>query len=314
MLNYVNNNGPLEEGRARRYFCQLISALHYLHNVRFIAHRDLKAENVLLDRNDNIRLIDFGLSRAFTKGTPTLLTACGSPAYEAPEMIKGFSYTKAADMWSAGVLLYAIVAGRLPFDSENRQDLLQKIVTEEPRYPSIMSRCLIDLLKRLLVKDPNGRITIDRIQEHPWFSQCQYSLLIGFNTTVIYGDGVDRDVIDCMSRMGIDCCGLYEQVLRGVFTRETAVYRELRRYKVADRISNFLKGMQKFDRHAGRPVNARQDALIPLPRRVGDPLRVFQSHSPQAQVASATRRNSRPIVLRMPVEAGEQRLPSFETP
>jgi serine/threonine protein kinase len=156
MLDFVNEHGPLQEDRARRYFCELISALDYLHNSQLVAHRDLKAENVLLDRNDNIRLIDFGLSKYFTKGTPTLVTACGSPAYCAPDMIRGELYTKAADIWSAGVLLYAMVAGTLPYNADSIPDLLHKIVFDDIEYPQLMSRSLTDLLRRMLTKDPAG--------------------------------------------------------------------------------------------------------------------------------------------------------------
>jgi serine/threonine protein kinase len=120
MLEYVNGHGRLNEDQARRYFCEIISALDYLHNWRFVAHRDLKAENILLDRHNNVRLIDFSLSKQFSKAAPTLVTACGSPAYAAPEMIQGHSYTKAADIWSAGVCLFAMVAGHLPFEYNSR--------------------------------------------------------------------------------------------------------------------------------------------------------------------------------------------------
>lgn len=181
MLNYVNTNGRLSEDRARHYFCQLVSALDYLHNEKFVAHRDLKAENVLLDVHDNIRLIDFGLSNVFSKDSPELKTACGSPAYAAPEMIQGHPYTKAADIWSAGILLYAMVVGRLPYDDPNIQKLLTKIVTEEVHYPSSLSFSLVDLLKRLLVKNPEQRITLTRLKEHPWFSQSEYKTIMEFN-------------------------------------------------------------------------------------------------------------------------------------
>ena len=79
ILNYVNTNGELPEDQARHYFCQLVSVLEYLHEEKHIAHRDLKAENVMLDRNRNLRLIDFGLSNIFTNENPYLTTACGSP-------------------------------------------------------------------------------------------------------------------------------------------------------------------------------------------------------------------------------------------
>jgi serine/threonine protein kinase len=226
----------------------LISALDYLHNSKFVAHRDLKAENVLLDRYDNIRVIDFGLSNAFTKGTPTLATACGSPAYAAPEMIQGNRYTKAADMWSAGILLYALVAGRLPFDDQNPHTLLQKVIKDEVQYPPEMSRSLVDLLSRLLTKDPNRRMTIDRLAEQPWFAHCSYCGLIGFDTSVFHGDCkvVDREIADRMMRHGIDCEELESQLQAGQFSTLTAVYRMLRRDKLTNQMRALLDGMNSF--------------------------------------------------------------------
>jgi serine/threonine protein kinase len=128
MLDYVNLNGRVNEDQARRFFTQLIWVLEYLHFERKVAHRDLKCENVLLDRYDNIRLIDFGLSTAFSDLNPQLATACGSPAYAAPEMVKGNQYTKSADIWSAGILLFAVCTGYLPFDDDNVERMLLKIV------------------------------------------------------------------------------------------------------------------------------------------------------------------------------------------
>ena len=92
ILTYVNTRGRLPEKIVRRYFSQLISALEYLHNVAFVAHRDLKAENVLLDCNYNLRLIDFGLSNNFSISSPELKAACGSPACASPEMVLGHNY------------------------------------------------------------------------------------------------------------------------------------------------------------------------------------------------------------------------------
>lgn len=178
LFTKVNIEGRLTENAARRYFCQLISALNYLHNEKFIVHRDLKPENILLDKYDNIRLIDFGLSNQFSKSSPNLNTACGSPAYAAPEMIQGYPYTKSADIWSAGVILYAMVAGTLPFDDQNVQILLQKVVYTNQTYPASMSRSLVDLLKRLLSKDPKKRLTISQIINHPWLAQSGYASII----------------------------------------------------------------------------------------------------------------------------------------
>jgi serine/threonine protein kinase len=105
LLDYINTNKGLTEQQASRIFAQLASVLDYLHHEKHVVHRDLKAEDVLLDANYNIRVVDFGLSRAFTKGNPFLQTTCGSPAYVSPEIIKEEPYTAAADVWSSGILL-----------------------------------------------------------------------------------------------------------------------------------------------------------------------------------------------------------------
>jgi serine/threonine protein kinase len=252
MLNAVNTHGPLEEERACRYFCELISALDYLHNTKFIAHRDVKAENVMIDRNDTIRLIDFGLSRAFTKGSPNLSTTCGSPAYAAPEVIRGMPYTKACDIWSAGILLYAMVAGRLPFDASRQQVLLQKVLTDDIVFPPTMSRSLTDLLRRVLVRDPDGRITIDHLKEHPWFAQCEYAVLASPNTSFFFGDQsptfVDSEVIAAMGALGFDCRDLPRQIESELYTDLTAIYRQIQRERLRSRMEALMRSVREFHR------------------------------------------------------------------
>ena len=168
MLNSVNSRGGLTEDQARKYFAQLLSAMEYLHHNLHVMHRDLKAENVLLDKYDNVRLIDFGLCNILQDEAQVMKTACGSPAYAPPEMIQGHAYNHTADTWSLGVLLFAIADCQLPFDDGNVQRLLQKIVYTEPRYPSTFSPELTDLLKRMLEKSPERRIPISEIRDHPW--------------------------------------------------------------------------------------------------------------------------------------------------
>lgn len=107
----------LPENEARRIFQQIISAIEYSHLHKMV-HRDLKPENLLLDKDYNIKLIDFGLANS-TKDSVPLSTACGSPNYAAPEVISGQSYSgQEVDIWSCGVILYAMICGTLPFDDE----------------------------------------------------------------------------------------------------------------------------------------------------------------------------------------------------
>ncbi|OHT02672.1 CAMK family protein kinase [Tritrichomonas foetus] len=290
LLDYVNSNGRLSEDQARRYFAQLVSCLEYLHCEKKVAHRDLKCENVLLDKYNNIRLIDFGLSNMFSDVCPQLSTACGSPAYAAPEMIKGNTYTIQADIWSAGILLFAIVAGHLPYDDDNVQRLLQKIVYTDVFYPSFLSPPLVDLLSKMICKDPEERITLDKIKEHPWFSQAEYYALLqqscfdnirnhdSNNEASIAESKIDREVIDKMTSLGVDCHQLHQSLLMGEFTELTALYRILLRAKTTEIMKD---SMTKVQQNASPfmsparlqtmplmrppPVNGKPIPLMPMP-------------------------------------------------
>lgn len=169
LLDFVNNNGRLLEKTARQYFTQLISALKYL-NEKSIAHRDIKAENILLDRYFNLRLIDFGLSNYFDPKFPIMRSLCGCTHYAPPEMLSRHPYTPSADVWSSGILLYAVCAGYLPFSDTNVPRLVEKVKNEEPSYPNFFSDELVDLLKKMLDKNPIKRISINEIMQHPWFT------------------------------------------------------------------------------------------------------------------------------------------------
>lgn len=245
ILNYVNTNGRLPEKHARRYFSQLISALEYLHNIKMVAHRDLKAENVLLDRNNNLRLIDFGLSNCFTEEAPELKTSCGTPAYAAPEMILGYKYTKEADIWSAGILLYAMVTGELPFDDDDIQKLLQKIVYTEPIYPHFLSSQMVDLLKKILTKNPEKRLTLEKIKRHPWFSNNEYEMFtrLQSNEEKWIQSGIDLEIVQKMQGMKININKLTQALLDGEYNETTAIYLLLRRLKVTESIKEMMNSL-----------------------------------------------------------------------
>ncbi|EAX97675.1 CAMK family protein kinase [Trichomonas vaginalis G3] len=167
LLNNINERGVLNETDASIVFSQLIMVIKYLHEECHIAHRDIKAENILFDSSRNIRVIDFGLSNTPASDN-TLKTQCGSPAYAPPEMILGHSYTYSSDIWSCGIVLFAIVCGYLPFEDNNLTRLAQKIIFKEVEIPENISPQLADLIKKLLTKNPDERITIDDIIRHPW--------------------------------------------------------------------------------------------------------------------------------------------------
>ena len=246
MLDFINKYGRITESQARRYFSQILCVLEYLHKEKFIAHRDLKAENVLLDKYFNVRVIDFGLSNVFTKENPKLSTACGSPAYASPEMIKGQKYTKAADIWSAGVLLYSMVAGHLPFDDKNTNTLLQKIIYTECNFPNFMSPPLVDLLRKILKKNPDERIKLDKIKEHVWFSQSEYlSLLeLQLKESTHTPISIDKEIVTKMNNLGMDTHSLYESLLRNEFNETTSIYHQYARQKMTEQMKDLMQKLQ----------------------------------------------------------------------
>ncbi|KAM7268382.1 hypothetical protein ACFE04_010548 [Oxalis oulophora] len=168
LFDYIVEKGRLQEEEARNFFQQIISGVEYCHR-NMIVHRDLKPENLLLDSRFNVKIADFGLSNIMRDGH-FLKTSCGSPNYAAPEVISGKLYAgPEVDVWSCGVILYALLCGTLPFDDENIPNLFKKIKGGIYTLPSHLSQGARDLIPRMLVVDPMKRITIPEIRQHPWF-------------------------------------------------------------------------------------------------------------------------------------------------
>ncbi|KAL8587769.1 hypothetical protein ACOMHN_020987 [Nucella lapillus] len=169
LFDYIVSKDRLEEDEARIFFRQIVSAVAYIHNSGY-AHRDLKPENLLLDEDQNLKLIDFGLCAKPQGGMDRRLsTCCGSPAYAAPELISGLEYLGSeADIWSMGVLLYALLCGYLPFDDEKLSQLYRKIKGGKYDVPDWLSKDTARLLAQMLQTDPSRRVTIDRLLDHNW--------------------------------------------------------------------------------------------------------------------------------------------------
>ena len=246
LLDEVNKKKGLSEKQAHRYFCQLVSALEYLHSELHVIHRDIKAENIMLDKYKNIRLADFGLSKHFTSTNPFRETMCGSPAYASPEMIKNQPYTASADIWSTGVLLYALLCGVLPFNSDNSTAVMHQIVHQEPLYPLFLSPECRDLLKKLLKKDWRNRITISEIKDHPWVAKQKNTLTISydfgasFSINGFHGKTIDHNILKKLKKLGYDIEGLASELVTSIVTPRTAVYKMLRRKQMAKLIYQWL--------------------------------------------------------------------------
>ncbi|XP_022693053.1 serine/threonine-protein kinase SIK3-like isoform X2 [Varroa jacobsoni] len=174
IFDFLVDNGPMSEAAARQKFKQIVSAIKYCHE-RHVVHRDLKAENLLLDSDMNIKIADFGFSNFFTPGAP-LSTWCGSPPYAAPELFEGREYDgPKADIWSLGVVLYVLVCGALPFDGGTLQMLRSRVLSAKFRIPYFMTTDCEELIRHMLVIEPERRYTTDQILLHRWMRGPQGS-------------------------------------------------------------------------------------------------------------------------------------------
>lgn len=172
MFDYVSANGALPEKEAVRLFRQIIAGLSYCHRFN-ICHRDLKPENILLDTNGNIKLADFGMA-ALQPAGHWLNTSCGSPHYASPEIIYGRRYRgDKADIWSCGIILYAMLTGFLPFDGGDLTSTLRLVKKGVYVMPPGLSREAVDLIQRILQKNPEDRIDMESIWLHPLLMKYQ---------------------------------------------------------------------------------------------------------------------------------------------
>uniref|UniRef100_A0A3P8QNG6 non-specific serine/threonine protein kinase n=1 Tax=Astatotilapia calliptera TaxID=8154 RepID=A0A3P8QNG6_ASTCA len=169
VFDYLVAHGRMKEKEARAKFRQIVSAVQYCHQ-KCIVHRDLKAENLLLDADMNIKIADFGFSNEFTLGNK-LDTFCGSPPYAAPELFQGKKYDgPEVDVWSLGVILYTLVSGSLPFDGQNLKELRERVLRGKYRIPFYMSTDCENLLKKFLILNPSKRGSLEQIMRDRWMN------------------------------------------------------------------------------------------------------------------------------------------------
>nr|CAB3263651.1 MAP/microtubule affinity-regulating kinase 3 [Phallusia mammillata] len=169
VFDYLVAHGRMKEKEARAKFRQIVSSVQYLHS-KNIVHRDLKAENLLLDADMNIKIADFGFSNEFTPGRK-LDTFCGSPPYAAPELFQGKKYDgPEVDVWSLGVILYTLVSGSLPFDGQNLKELRERVLRGKYRIPFYMSTDCEQLLKKFLILNPSKRGTLTAAMLDKWMN------------------------------------------------------------------------------------------------------------------------------------------------
>ncbi|KFY24950.1 hypothetical protein V493_04924 [Pseudogymnoascus sp. VKM F-4281 (FW-2241)] len=174
LFDHISRCGLLPEEEAMLYFRQLMSAVSYCHQFN-ICHRDLKPENILLTKDGKIKIADFGMAALQQTPEHRLITSCGSPHYAAPEVIKAVPYRgDKVDVWSMGIILYATLSGRLPFDHPSVPRLLQAIQKGTYRMASTIGTQAADLIHRMLQVDPRERISINQIWRHPLIRKYEY--------------------------------------------------------------------------------------------------------------------------------------------
>jgi [calcium/calmodulin-dependent protein kinase] kinase len=209
MPTTINDASPYSEEQCRLFFRDMILGVEYLHS-QGIIHRDIKADNVLVSEDDVVKIVDFGVSEIFEKDNDSIKKTVGSPAYMAPELVALLTSStksqlaicaavdrvaskpvsgRAADIWSMGVTLYFMLYGRLPFQSNTVTGLYDEIMYSEPEFEQETCRELVDLLLRVLEKDPQKRIRMSGLREHSWVTRGGEDLLLS----------VEENTADCIT-------------------------------------------------------------------------------------------------------------------
>lgn len=167
LFQYIVDRGRLNEDEAAPKVRQILETLQYIHKMR-VTHRDLKPENILIDQYGQLKISDFGLSR-FADENDLVSTPCGSPCYASPECISGKPYNyETTDVWSVGVILYAMVTGQLPWTKRNQAQLFEQIRRGEYTIPSHVSFKCSDFIRGLMTVDITKRFTIEKALKHPF--------------------------------------------------------------------------------------------------------------------------------------------------
>lgn len=278
MFDYIAQHGRLAEPEARKKFWQILTAVEYCHERR-VVHRDLKAENLLLDANMNIKIADFGFGNFFTPNQE-LATWCGSPPYAAPEVFEGKKYLgPQIDIWSLGVVLYVLVCGALPFDGHNLHMLKERVLSGRFRIPFFMSEGCEELIRKMLVLNPSRRLTINQIKSHPWMvadgeqpKSAPQSPIPGYNAKL--GD-FNEQILRLMQGLGIDQQKTIEALRKDSYDHYTAIY-----YLLLDRLKNHRSSYpieNKMDARQRRPSNIADNIIRQLQQNQG------QSQNSQGQ-------------------------------
>ncbi|XP_051732908.1 serine/threonine-protein kinase MARK2 isoform X14 [Ctenopharyngodon idella] len=263
VFDYLVAHGRMKEKEARAKFRQIVSAVQYCHQ-KCIVHRDLKAENLLLDADMNIKIADFGFSNEFTLGNK-LDTFCGSPPYAAPELFQGKKYDgPEVDVWSLGVILYTLVSGSLPFDGQNLKELRERVLRGKYRIPFYMSTDCENLLKKFLILNPTKRGSLEQIMKDRWMN-------VGHEDDELkpyiepQPDYKDPKRTDIMLRMGYSLEEIQDSLINQKYNDVMATYllldyrnSELDELSIKPRLSTDLTNNTQSPSHKGQRSTSNQ--------------------------------------------------------
>lgn len=260
LFDYIVARSRLKEQQACIFFQQLLSGIEYLQRVG-VVHRDLKPENLLLDEHKNLKIVDFGLSNLY-RTEETLKTACGSPCYAAPEMIAGKRYHGSrVDVWSCGVVLFAMLCGYLPFEDANTSTLYKKILGGDYKCAAWVSPEAQDMLRRILNTNPETRYTVDQIRNHIWYMKfCNKSFVSHPHGEVLK---IDENIMKKVELLGLSTEVTRESLMKNKHNKFTSTYflllKKDRNEEVNDNLNSKISNPQP-------PANPRGDSHSINPR------------------------------------------------
>ena len=215
LYNYLLHHGPIPPEKVQKIFTQLVGAVSYVHNMSCV-HRDLKLENILLDKNESVKLCDFGFTREYEGKLSYLQTFCGTVCYSAPEMLKGEKYAgEKVDVWSLGIILYALLTGELPFDDDDEMATKHKILSQEPEYPEFIPQDAKALIVQLLSKRPLLRPTLVDVLASPFLASHapQQQAILKLTQPPPFATNLEKDTLERMRSAGVDIDKVIENVL-----------------------------------------------------------------------------------------------------
>jgi serine/threonine protein kinase len=229
LFDYVLHHGPLPEYTCKKYITQLVSAVRYCHS-QFISHRDLKLENIMVDKNDNVKIIDFGMSTRLHIDGSKHNTWCGSPLYVPPEIYMHNSYASPkVDVWCIGVILYAMLTQHLPFGGKDIAKITENIVRCKYKIPINVPIDAANLVHKILRRDPDDRISLEQIQRHRWLADApDVELEIPMRSMSRKSLSINLLLIEKMESLGFDGDEVMKAIRHGESNEYTTVYYDLR--------------------------------------------------------------------------------------